>query len=74
MPEKWTGELVGKMHNQRVHAYELAEELGCSKSYISMILRGERTPVDAENKLYAAFYRVLERRKMNGLDGRSKDA
>ncbi|MEG1275704.1 MAG: hypothetical protein RSD27_08435 [Ruthenibacterium sp.] len=48
MPEKWTGDLVGKMHINRITSTELAAELGCSKQYSSMILSGARNPKDAK--------------------------
>jgi len=32
MPEKWTGEVVGTMHNARITNTELAEELGVTKT------------------------------------------
>lgn len=38
LPEKWTGRLVGKMHCNRVTYDELAEELGVTKAYVSLIL------------------------------------
>lgn len=44
MPETWTGNLIGKMHNKDVTYDELAEEMGVTKSYVSMILNGHRRP------------------------------
>lgn len=38
MPEAWTGNLIGKMHNKGITYDDLAEEMGVTKSYISMIL------------------------------------
>ena len=35
MPETWTGNLIGKMHNKDVTYDELAEEMGVTKSYVS---------------------------------------
>ncbi len=64
-PQKWTGDLIGRMHNESVTYDDLAVELGVSKPYISMILNGNRNPHDAETRLNAAFYRVLEKRKGN---------
>ena len=43
MPEKWTGRLIGKMHNEKITYDELANELGVTKSYVSMILNGMRS-------------------------------
>lgn len=62
MPAEWTGDLVGRMHNARVTANDLSEELGVSKGYISMVLNGARVPKDAETKFNEAFQRILERR------------
>lgn len=33
MLEKWTGDLIGKMHNSKVTYDEVAAELGCTKAY-----------------------------------------
>ena len=62
MPEKWTGELIGKMHNQRVTINDLASVLGCTNAYVSMILNGRRKPGGAREKLEAAFFTVIARR------------
>ena len=45
MPEKWTGVLIGKMHNARVSYDDLAAELGLTKGYLSLILNGKRNRV-----------------------------
>lgn len=42
MPEKWTGRLIGRMHNERITYEQLANEMGVNKAYISMILNGKR--------------------------------
>ena len=44
MPEKWTGRLVGKMHNAGVTYDDLGEELGVTRAYVSMILNSRRKP------------------------------
>ena len=63
MPESWTGELIGKMHNANVTYDNLAAEMGCGKSYVSMILNGKRNPQGAKDRLFSAFDRVIENRK-----------
>lgn len=63
MPEKWTGDLVGKMHNERVSCIELAEELNMTKAYVSMVLNGKRTPPGAKERFEAAFEAILQKRK-----------
>ena len=62
MPEKWTGVLIGKMHNARVSYDDLAAELGLTKGYLAMILNGARKPPNAKALLNAAFDAVVERR------------
>ena len=58
MPEKWTGKLIGEMHNAGIKRKDIADYLGCNKSYISMILNGTRTPPDAKERLRDAFEAV----------------
>lgn len=62
MPEKWTGDLVGKMHVNRVSYEELAKKLGFTKPYISMVLNGSRKPPNAKEKFNAALDEILEER------------
>lgn len=62
MAEHWTGRLVGKMHNHGVTRSDLAAELGVSDAYISMILHGKRSPIDAQHRLEEALHRVVERK------------
>ena len=62
MPEKWTGRLVGKMHNERVTQEEIAAELGVGKAYVCMILNGKRNPPNARERLNDAFDAVIARR------------
>lgn len=62
MPEKWTGDLIGRMHNERVTYDDLAAEMGVCKGYVSMILNGQRNPPNAESRLRAAFDAVLAKR------------
>ena len=63
MVERWTGRLVGRMHNERVTYDELAAEMGVGKSYISMILNGTRKPDGIRERMEAAFNAVIEKRK-----------
>jgi hypothetical protein len=62
MPEKWTGELLGRMHNARVNAADLAEELGCTKAYVSMVFNGARSPANGRERFEEAFQAVLAKR------------
>lgn len=63
MNEKWTGVLVGKMHNAGVTYLDLAKEMSVTKSYISMILHGARKPKGIEQRMNAAFDSIIKKRK-----------
>lgn len=63
VPEKWTGELIGKMHNECITYAEVAAEARMGRPYVSMILNGQRTPANGRERLEAAVDRIIERRK-----------
>ena len=63
MPEKWTGRLIGKMHNERVTYEALGAEMGVTKAYVSMVLNGTRNPQKARERFEAAFERIVQRKK-----------
>lgn len=63
MPEKWTGRLVGRMHNEKITYEELAEELGVTKAYVSMILNGSRKPEGIRERMEGAVDAIVKRRK-----------
>lgn len=65
MIEKWCGDLVGKMFRNKVTRQDLADELGVTKQYVSMLLNGERTTEGARERLENAYNMILERRKEN---------
>lgn len=60
---KWTGVLVGKMHNEQVSNIELANELGFTVEYVSMVLNGRKKPANAKERFNRAFNAIVERRK-----------
>lgn len=66
MPEKWTGNLIGKMHNNKITFDELAAEMNVTKSYISMILNGLRKPEGIKCRMEKAVNDIIARRKNNG--------
>jgi transcriptional regulator with XRE-family HTH domain len=59
MPEKWTGALIGKMHNNGIKQVELAEKLGLTNAYVGMILRGERKPPNIRQKMENALVELI---------------
>ena len=61
--DKWTGILIGKMHNARVSYDEMAAEIGCSKAYISMVLNCKKKPANARERFNRAFTAIIDRRK-----------
>lgn len=62
MPKKWTGDLVGLMHDQKITSIQLAQELGVTNRYVSMVLNGHREPEGAEERFRGALNRIIERR------------
>lgn len=59
MPKKWTGDLVGLMHTNRISFQALADKLGVTNRYVSMVLNGHRDPPGAEEKFRAALDELL---------------
>lgn len=53
------------MHVEEITQQDLAEELGTSKAYISMMLNGARKPKNAREKMEAAFEAVKQKKKQN---------
>lgn len=62
MPEKWTGRLIGRMHNEGVTYDDLAAALGVGKGYISMILNGKRKPAGIRERMENALNNILQER------------
>lgn len=63
MPEKWTGKLVGKMHNERVSQQDIADEVGVSRTYVCLVLNGQKRSPTAEKRFNEAFEAILKKRK-----------
>lgn len=63
MPEKWTGELLMIMHNNKIRRAEVAEKLGISRAYTTQILNGLRRPSHIEEKMRAAVEEILAERE-----------
>lgn len=59
MPEKWTGELIGRMHNNKVTYEELAKHLGVTKAYVSMVLNGARKPAEGKERFERALTELI---------------
>jgi hypothetical protein len=63
MLAQWIGEIVGQMHNNKVSKAQLAEHIGVSREYVSMILNGHRCPVGVEERFRAAVSELVEKNK-----------
>ena len=63
MNKKWTGNLVGLMHDQKISQKMLADELGVSREYVSMVLNGHREPVGAAEKFSNAVSHLIARKE-----------
>lgn len=63
MPEKWTGDLIGKMHNEKITYDEVAAELGVTKAYVSMLLNGTRKPPNIQKRMEAAVNSIIQKRE-----------
>ena len=61
MPEKWTGRLIGRMHNERITSEQLANERGVNNAYISMILNGKRKPPNIQKRMETALEAIIKR-------------
>lgn len=62
MPEKWTADVVGQMHLNRISRTDISKQLGVTKSYVSMVLNGKRSPKKAEEKFRQAVEELTEQR------------
>ena len=59
MPAQWTGELVGRMHLNGITKKQLANALGFTAEYVSMVLNGHREPQDAETRFTEAVNTLI---------------
>lgn len=55
MPAQWTAEIIGELHLNGITAKQLAERLGVTTAYVSMVLNGHREPKGAEEKFRKAL-------------------
>lgn len=59
---KWTGILIGKMHNNSISKKALADKLNFSQEYISMVFNGKKTPKGARERFEAAVDEIIKER------------
>lgn len=63
MPAQWTGDMVGKMHNNKITLTQVAEKLGVTKAYVCMVLNGHRNPKGAEQRFMAALDELIKEKE-----------
>lgn len=56
----WIGGLVGEMHRYRISNKQLADHLGVTREYVSMVLNGHREPAGAEKTFTNAVKEIIE--------------
>ena len=61
MLAQWTGDFVGRMHRHRVTITQLAQEMGVTREYLSMILNGHREPSGIEQRMNNALDNLVKK-------------
>lgn len=56
---EWIGEAVGLMHINKIKAKEVAEEMGVTSVYLSMIMNGKKKVRD-ENRMKSRVFEGIE--------------
>lgn len=59
MLAQWIADLVGKMHKFKISKKRLAEELGMTPEYVSMVLNGHREPAGVEDRFRDAVNEII---------------
>lgn len=62
MIEPWMGEIVSELHMKRITQNEIAEEIGVSYQYVSMVLSGKKHSPTMQGRIRDAICRIDERR------------
>ena len=63
LTKKWTGDLVGLMHNHKISKTGLANELGVTREYVSMVLNEHRDPAGARERFEGAVNRLIAQKQ-----------
>ena len=71
MPAQWTADLIGEMHLARVSKKQLAEHLGVTPEYVSMILNGHRDPDGAAGRFREALAQIISARNQDSTESES---
>lgn len=65
-PPEWTGMAIGMMHVLQISHKEVADKMGVTNRYLSMVLNGHRTPPDMESRVNEAIGEILKDRHAKG--------
>ena len=60
MVAQWIGDCIGIMHIHHISNTRLAQEMGITREYLSMLLNGHREPPGTEQRIRAAIDRLLQ--------------
>jgi transcriptional regulator with XRE-family HTH domain len=60
MLAQWIGDFVGRMHRHKIKSIQLAQEMGVSREYLSMILNGHRAPKEIEQRMNNALENLIQ--------------
>ena len=66
MLAQWIGDVVGRMHRHRITITQIAQEMGVTREYLSMILNGHREPPEIEKRMNDALDSVIEKNRTEG--------
>lgn len=72
MAEKkaWTGKIVSLLHVHNITQKELAEELGVTHNYVSMLLNGKMETPGIEQRMKDGINNIIERRASENTDSK----
>ena len=65
MPAQWTAVVIGEMHLNGVSKKQLAEHMGITPEYVSMVLNGHREPDGAEQRFRAAIGELIQEQEQD---------
>ena len=66
MLAQWIGDFVGRMHRHRVKITQIAQEMGVTREYLSMILNGHREPLGIADRMNEALDSVIAKSAIKG--------
>lgn len=74
MPKNWTGDLVGLLHDNKISQGCLANHMGLSYQYVSMVLNGRRSPRNARERFTTAVSELVEGKQSGLATDQDKDS